>query len=646
MINQTTIEKIIDTADIADVVGEFVTLKRRGVNLMGNCPFHDEKTPSFVVSPTKGIFKCFGCGKAGNSAGFIMEHNGLSYPEALRWLAAKYNIEIEEERSNLAEIAQQKSEREALLTALSFANKYYINLLQHDDEGKTIGKAYFIERGLREDTIEKFELGYANKEWHHFYETAIKNGFQASILENAGLIKKKEKKDDSEAETQKDEYYDVYRQRVIFPIHDITGRVIAFGARQLKKDDRSPKYINSPENEVYHKSRVLYGMFQAKKAIREKDCCYLTEGYLDVVTLHQNGIENAVASSGTSLTQEQVKLISRFTDNITMLYDGDAAGIKAAMRGTDIILENNLNIRIVVFPEGEDPDSYCKKMGGAAFEEYIKASQMDFIIFKTRHLLTESAGDPIKKATVIREVVESIAKIPDPIKRSVFIKTTTTMLDVDEAVLIAASNKIRLKSNETIVKQIDREFENLRITEDGISQTHFNIDEHREKAIIRSLILFGNLPLNEDNLVVKFILEEIEADGLEFRNEHFNNLIHATKIHFDSNGFVDEYFYKNNEVTTQIAADIILDSQKHLLSPRWETEAEKLIKSELDNYKNEVVFNLNYLKLSHITKLLKQNIEKLKHTLIEEEQIQLMEVQKTLLGVRTQLASLHGITIH
>lgn len=642
MINQITIEKILDTADIADVVGEFVTLKRRGVNLMGNCPFHDEKTPSFVVSPTKGIFKCFGCGKAGNSAGFIMEHNGLSYPEALRWLAAKYNIEIEEERANLAEIAQQKTDREALLTALSFANKYYIDLLQNDEEGKTIGKAYFIERGLREDTIEKFELGYAKKEWRHFFDTAVKGGFEIPILEKAGLVKKKDKKDETDA----DDYFDVYRERVTFPIHDITGRVIAFGARQLKKDDRSPKYINSPENEVYHKSRVLYGMFQAKKAIREKDCCYLTEGYLDVVTLHQNGIENAVASSGTSLTQEQVKLISRFTDNITMLYDGDPAGIKAALRGTDIILENNLNVRIVVFPEGEDPDSYCKKVGGTAFEEYIKANQTDFIIFKTRHLLGESEGDPIKKATVIREVVESIVKIPDPIKRSVFIKATATMLDTDEQVLIAETNRLRLKGNEKVAKQIEQEYESLIISEEGISETHINIHESRERAIIRSLILFGNLPLDEENLVAKFILNEIEADGLEFINVQFNEVVNATKIHFEANGFVDEYFFKNNEVTTQIASAIIIDSQKHLLSPRWETDAEKQIKNETDNYKSEVVYNLNYLKLSHISKLLKQNNDKLKDSKTEEEQIQLMEIQKALLEIRTQLASLHGIIIH
>jgi DNA primase len=645
LISPNTIEKILDIADIADVVGEFVTLKRRGVNLMGNCPFHDEKTPSFVVSPTKGIFKCFGCGKAGNSAGFIMEHNGLNYPEALRWLAAKYNIEIEEEKANIAEIAQQKTDREALLSALSFANKYFIDLLQHDEEGKLFGKTYFIERGLREDTIAKFELGYSKKEWRHFFDKATKAGFEISILEKAGLVKKKERKEES-AEREKDDYFDVYRERVIFPIHDITGKVIAFGARQLKKDERSPKYINSPENDVYHKSKVLYGMFHAKKAIREKDACYLTEGYLDVVTLHQNGIENAVASSGTSLTQEQVKLISRFTDNITMLYDGDNAGIKAALRGTDIILENNLNIRIVVFPEGEDPDSYCKKVGGTAFEEFIKANETDFIIFKTRHLLGESKGDPIKKATVIREVVESIAKIPDPIKRSVFIKETSVMLDTDEQVLIAETNRLRLKGDEKTAKQIDKEYENLIINEDGISEKKINIHESREKAIIRSLILFGNLPLDDENIVAKFILNEIEADGLEFNTLLYNEVIRAAKVQFEENGFIDEYFFKNNEFTTQIAADIILDSQKHLLSPGWEINAEKFIKNETDNYKSEVVYNLNYLKLSHISKLLILNNEKLKEAVDEIEQIQLIEVQKKLLDARTELAALHGIIIH
>ncbi len=646
MISQSTIEKILDVADIAEVVGEFVTLKRRGVNLMGNCPFHDEKTPSFVVSPTKGIYKCFGCGKAGNSAGFVMEHNGMSYPEALRWLAAKYHIEIEEEKANLEQLAQQKSDREALLTALSYANKYFIDVLHNDEEGQTVGKSYFIERGLREDTILKFELGYSKKEWRHFFDTAVKGGFEIPILEKAGLVKKKEKRVEHESDNSQDEYFDVYRERVTFPIHDITGRVIAFGARQLKKDDRSPKYINSPENEVYHKSRVLYGMYQAKKSIREKDCCYLTEGYLDVVTLHQNGIENAVASSGTSLTQEQVKLIGRFTDNITMLYDGDPAGIKAAMRGTDIILENNLNIRIVVFPEGDDPDSYCKRVGGTAFEAFIQSNQTDFIIFKTKHLLGESAGDPIKKATVIREVVESICKIPDPIKRSVFIKETATLLDTDEQILISETNRLRLKGQEKAAVQIDREVENLNINEDGISSTTVNIHESRERAIIRSLVLYGTHPYDEEQLIAKYILDEIEMDGLEFVNEQYTLLIQETKTHILNKGLVDEYFFVNNEVTSSLASDIIVDSQKHLLSARWEIETEKVIKSDYDNYKKEVVYNLNYLKLSHITKLLTQNQNKLKTETEEKAQIELIEVQKKLLEMRAQLASLQGIIIH
>lgn len=645
MITQATIEKILETADIADVVGEFVSLKRRGINLMGNCPFHNEKTPSFVVSPTKGIFKCFGCGKAGNSAGFMMEHNGLNYPEALRWLANKYHIEIEEEKNNQQEILQQRSDREVLLTALSFASKYFTDLLQNDEEGKSIGKSYLLERGLREDTLQKFELGYSKKEWRHFFDYATKNGFDKAILEKAGLIKKKEKKDENEAD-KPDEYFDIYRERVVFPIHDITGRVIAFGARQLKKDDRSPKYINSPENEVYHKSKVLYGMFQAKKAIREKDSCYLTEGYLDVITLHQNGIENTVASSGTSLTQEQVKLISRFTDNITMLYDGDTAGIKAALRGTDIILENNLNIRIVIFPEGEDPDSYCKKVGGTAFEDFIKANQTDFIIFKTNLLLGESEGDPIKKASVIREVVESIAKIPDPIKRSVFIKQTAVMLDIDEQVLIAETNRLRLKGNEKAVQQIEREIDNLFISEDGISDKTIHISESREKAIIRSLILFGNLPLDDETLVVKYILNEIEVDGLQFINSSFNEVLNVTKVFFDANGFVDEFFYRNNEITSRLSADIIIDSQRHLLSPGWETVAEKIVKSEIDNYKSELVYNLNYLKLSHIIKLINQLVEKLKIAESVDEQIALMETKKELDSIRMQLAALHGIIIH
>jgi DNA primase len=641
LINPITIEKILDAADIGEVVGEYVTLKRRGVNLMGNCPFHNEKTPSFVVSPTKGIFKCFGCGKAGNSAGFIMEHNGLTYPEALRWLANKYNIEIEEEKYNKDEVQKQKTDREALLVAVSVANKYFMDLLHNDPEGQAIGKAYFLERGLRDDTISRFELGYAKKDWNHFYNYAIKSGLEAGILEKAGLIKKREN-DEPESEAK---YYDMYRERVTFPIHDITGKVIAFGARQLKKDDRSPKYINSPENEIYHKSRVLYGLFQAKKAIREKDSCYLTEGYLDVITLHQNGIENAIASSGTSLTQDQVKLISRFTDNITVLYDGDPAGLKAAMRGTDIILENNLNVRIVVFPEGEDPDSYCKKVGGEAFEQYIKDTQTDFILFKTNTLLGESEGDPIKKAMVIREVVESIAKIPDPIKRSVFIKQTSVLLDTDETILVSETNRLRLKGNEKAVKQIDTNLEELFIHEEGISLKPASPNDIQEKAVLRSIILYGNMPFEEEIPVVKFVLDEIDADALEFTNTQYREIIEQTKIYFNENGFIDEYFFRNNEATMHLASDIILDSQKYLLSPGWETNAEKIVKTDTDNYKEEVVYNLNYMKITHLNRLIHSTLQKIKEGESEENVKSLMEYYKQISAVRSELAGMLGIRI-
>lgn len=642
MISQSTIEKILDTADIAEVVGEYVNLKRRGVNLMGNCPFHDEKTPSFVVSPTKGIFKCFGCGKAGNSVGFIMEQNRLTYPEALRWLAAKYQIVIEEEVFEQEELNKQKSEREALLAVYSFATKYFKETLLNDDEGKLIAKSYLSERGIREDTVEKFELGYCKKSWTEFYEYATKSGYQPEILVKSGLIKQKEKKD----ENQKDEYFDVYRERVIFPIHDITGRVIAFGARILKKDDKISKYINSPENEVYHKSKVLYGMFHARKAIREKDFCILTEGYLDVITLSQNGIENVVASAGTALTVEQVKQISRFTDNITMLYDGDSAGIKAAMKGTDIILENNLNIKIVLLPDGEDPDSYCRKSGGTAFEEYLKTNQTDFIIFKTRFLLKEGEGDPIKKASAIREIVESIAKIPDPIKRSVFIKQTATLLDTNEQILISETNRLRLKDNENAYKKLNNELENLILNEETQNEININIDEAREKSIIRSLVLYGNMPWIDENTVVKFILEEIELDKLEFLNPDFDKLIVETRNYFDTNGYVDEYFFKNNINTSKVASDIIIDSQKHLLSPRWLSDAEKSVKTEIDNYKKEVVNNVNYLKLSHLNRMLNLNAQKIKEAQTEEELSELLDYQKNILEIRSQLASIHGIIIH
>ncbi len=430
------IQQIQLHADIVEVVGDYVTLKKQGsaANLWACCPFHNEKTPSFSVAPAKGIYKCFGCGKAGDSIKFVMEVEGVSYPEALRHLAKKYNIEIPEAAPDPEEI-QRQSQIDSLYIVLNFAKEFYQQNLLDTEEGRSIGVSYFKERGFRENTIKTFDLGYSLASWDALTKAALAKGYQPDLLEKAGLLIRKEG----------GRQYDRFRERVIFPIHNLSGRVIAFGARILKADKTQPKYLNSPETEVYHKSRVLYGIYQAKNAIRQEDNCYLVEGYTDVISLHQAGIANVVASSGTSLTTEQIRLIARFTKNITVLYDGDPAGIKAALRGVDMVLEEGLAVKVVVFPDSEDPDSYVQKVGPVAFREYIVKTGTDFITFKTKLALTEAANDPFKRAGVIKEIVQSIAKIPDSIQRAVFYKQTANLLEVDEGTLLAEGNKLLLK---------------------------------------------------------------------------------------------------------------------------------------------------------------------------------------------------------
>jgi len=429
MIPQETIHQIIQAANVVDVVGDFVSLKKRGANMIACCPFHNEKTPSFSVSSTKQIYKCFGCGKGGDSVRFLMDLEGLSYPEALKWLAKKYGIEIQEKEYTDEELLAQ-NERDSLFIVTEFAQKYYAELLK-SDEGKSIGHSYFKERGYTEATIEKFGLGYSLDAWDSFTKEALKKGFTIPILEKAGLSIIKEGKDP----------IDRFRGRVIFPINNVAGKTIAFGARILKVNPKSPKYLNSPETDIYHKSRIVYGIFDAKTAIRQEDNCYLVEGYTDVVSLNQAGVENVVASSGTSLTKEQIQLIRRFSNNITVLYDGDAAGINASLRGTDLILEENMNVKVVVFPDGEDPDSYVQKVGSEAFKIYIKENQKDFVRFKAEVSLEKVGNDPIAKAGLITDLVETIIKIPDAIKRAVFYKEVANLLEIDEEVLINEGNK-------------------------------------------------------------------------------------------------------------------------------------------------------------------------------------------------------------
>ena len=482
MIPKDTIQSILDAARIDEVVGDFVQLKRRGVNLLGLCPFHNEKTPSFTVSPAKGIFKCFGCGKAGNAVNFVMEHEKYSYPEALRYLANKYGIEIEEQEPSPEE-KQLESDRDSLFSINDFARKFYTNTLFNSDEGKAIGLSYFLERGFREDIIRKFQLGFSPTAWDSFTKTALQNGYSEKYLVDSGLTISKDGK-----------FYDRFRERVMFPIHNLTGKVIGFGGRILTSDKTKPKYVNSPESEIYNKSKSLYGIWLARSSIVARDNCYLVEGYTDVISLHQSGIENVVASSGTSLTTDQIRLIRKFTPNITILYDGDPAGIKASFRGIDMILEQGMNVKVVLFPDGEDPDSYARKHSSSDLDAFIATHADDFIAFKTRLLLDETKNDPIKKAGLIHEIIQTISLIPDPIIRPLYVRECSEIMQIAEQTLMNELNRLLRKKK---LKGIDAEVqEQLPETppvalpqEPAIDLTDCSAQEF---DIVRLLLCYGN----------------------------------------------------------------------------------------------------------------------------------------------------------
>ncbi len=633
MIARHSIDSVLNAALIEEVVGDYVNLKKRGVNLLGRCPFHDEKTPSFTVSPNKGIYKCFGCGKAGNAVSFLMEHDSLSFTEAIKRLAAKYRIEIEEDNiQNTEEYNEAQKKREGLLDVLQFSKKYFQNQLK-TDEGKVNGESYFIERGFSPQTIATFELGYAPEGWENLAEEARKSQYNLQYFVEAGLLKKRE---------EKESYYDVFRQRVVFPIHDLSGKVIAFGARQLIKDEKSAKYLNSPENEVYHKSNVLYGIFQAKKEIRNKDNCYLVEGYTDVITLHQAQIENVVASSGTSLTEGQIKLIKRFTDNVTVLYDGDAAGIKASMRGIDLILQEGLNVRVVSFPDGHDPDSYCKAIGAAEFQQFLTKQTNDFILFKVNLLMQEAGTDPIKKTEVLRNILESIALIPDALKRATYAHECSKILDADEKLLIVEINKIRKKRGEGL--QLDSVNELVaEITQQSMPKNFQYESEYRqEEGLVRILIQSGSKLFMNDITVADFIFKELKEDeDLIIKNELFNEIIEQTKSHIEQELELksDYYIHHENAQIRNLAATFF--TEQYALSPYWE-ENGKLLRNEKENYKRDLQSVLIWLKLFKLDAIIKQRLSLLSGAKSEEEQIQLLQIHTNLLSLKEQLSQLAG----
>ncbi|MBO7161041.1 MAG: DNA primase [Paludibacteraceae bacterium] len=432
MIDEATKQRILDAAKIEEVVGDFVTLRRRGVNLIGLCPFHNEKTPSFTVSPSKNICKCFGCGKGGTPVNFIMQHEHLSYPDALRYLAKKYNIEIVEKELT-AEEMQARTKRESMMALNEFAGRYFVDQLWRTEEGQSVGLAYFRERGFSDAILQKFQLGYSQNQYHAFSDEAIKSGFSATVLNDVGLATR----------SDRGGMVDRFRGRVMFPVHSLSGRIVAFGGRVLVQTEKSAKYVNSPESEIYHKSNELYGIYFAKESMVQNDAVYLVEGYTDVLSMHEAGIQNVVASSGTSLTQGQIRMIHRFTSNITVLYDGDAAGIKASIRGIDLLLEEGMNVKVVLLPDGDDPDSFAKKHNANELIEYIKEHQVDFIQFKSGLLLEDAGNDPIKKSQLINDIVQSIAVIPDAITRSLYIQECAIRFSVRESLLGEAVQKLR-----------------------------------------------------------------------------------------------------------------------------------------------------------------------------------------------------------
>ena len=641
MIHPSTIEEIKNRIDIVEVVGDFVTLKRSGSSYKALSPFTNEKTPSFYVVPSKGIFKDFSSGKGGDAITFVMEVDGLSYVEALKYLAGKYGIEVkEEEQSDEAQQAQNK--RESLYIVLNYANEYFQRVLLDSDEGKAIGLTYFKERGFNEDTIKKFELGYSKELWDGLLNEATQKGYNKELLSEAGLIIDKEGKS-----------YDRFRSRVMFPIHNVSGKTIAFGGRKLSSTDKSAKYINSPETELYHKSKVLYGMYQGKNAIRKEDNCYLVEGYTDVISMHQTGIENVVASSGTALTEDQVKLIRRYSENVTVIFDGDQAGIKASMRGIDLLLEGDLNVKAVALPEGEDPDSYAKLLGAAGFRDYVSDEAQDIIRFKTKVLLDETGNDPVKKAGVIKDIVSSITKIGDPVKRTVYIKECSDLLGIAESVLVAEQNKIlidtRKKQRNDHTPEPPIEIPPLPIDqEELIDKLDIGkIIEYQERESIRVLVNYGKNSIQTREMTDQSLIEYFlnEADEIQFTNETYRKIIDVFRERLNEGEVIDGEYLLNHSDEAIRNTVIDLSTDKYEISENWSEKYQIHVPRETEFLRDVTYTNVLRLKFRIIQQLIQEETDKLKNTTKESEIDELLDDINELKKVSVEIAGILGNVI-
>ena len=636
MIPPDTIQTILDTAKIEEVVGEFVHLRRRGVNLIGLCPFHNEKTPSFTVSPAKNLYKCFGCGKGGNALRFIMDHERLSYAEALKMLASKYGILIEEQEPT-AEQKELQNEKESLMAVTTFAAKYFSDTLLHSEPGQSIGLSYFKERGFNTETIRKFQLGYNSDHWDDFTREALKQGYQLTYLEKAGLTISKEQ-----------QHYDRFRSRVIFPVHSLSGRVIGFGGRILGQDSGKAKYINSPESEIYHKSATLYGIYFARNAILQKNECFLVEGYTDVISLHQTGIENVVASSGTSLTTDQIKLIKRFTPNITILYDGDEAGIKASFRGIDMILEEGMHVKVVLFPKGEDPDSFVKNNRQEVVHDFLQSQAKNFITFKTRLLLKEAKDDPIRRSELVKDIIHSVSLIPDQISRGIYLKECSNLLDVPEQNLVNELNRKLRKNFEKKTQEISGNTES-QIPEPPVipvkqEKFNFNEAEYQEKDIIRLLLNYGmeEIQLKEEGESVTihtvrvgdFIVHDLLHDEISFSNPIYQTVFNEFADQVREGKLPDEQHFIRypQEEIAQTAVDLL--SSPYSLSKNWSDKKQISVLTEKQILTQVVTTSLLSFKLKKVEKMIADNDRSLKASLSEEETIELMQKKLSLNYIR------------
>ena len=593
MISRSTIDRVFETARVEEVIGEFVQLKKAGSNFKGLSPFTDEKSPSFMVSPVKQIWKDFSTGKGGNAVSFLMEHEHYSYPEAIKFLAKKYNIEIEETAQSDQE-KEQMNERESMFLVSNFAKDYFHDVLLNSTQGKAIGLSYFKERGFREDIIKKFDLGYCLDTWDSFTNEALKKGYDIKYLASTGVTIVRENKQ-----------FDRFKGRVMFPIHSMSGRILGFGGRTLSSDKKTAKYVNSPESDIYHKSKILYGIYQAKKEIAKQDNCFLVEGYTDVISFYQSGIENVVASSGTALTSDQIRLVNRLTKNITVLFDGDAAGIRASIRGIDLILEQGMNVKVVTFPDGEDPDSFAKKHTEAALREYLEESSQDFINFKVSLLMKEASNDPVKKAGLIRDIVASISKIPDSIQREVYVQECSRIMEISERVLFSELAQLISKNTKDFNKTQQKDKQSFEVVKKQTEQLK-EVDSLfiLEREIIRILLLFGNQETDfvdfievEDeegvmhlekekytNQVSKELYLNLQDDEIEFSNEIFQSIYYEMIHQLNQEDKIEMEAFINHPNTniSSIVTSILMDDEKYTLSD-WErknifvTESEEVL---------------------------------------------------------------------